>query len=207
MIEAQSEDRTRRLLEVGRKLVAELDPEAVLDRILAEAREITGAKYVALGVLNEPRSELERFLTSGIDPATHRSIGELPRGRGVLGVLIDDPRPLRLADVGDHPQSYGFPAGHPPTHTFLGVPIVVRGEVWGNLYLTEKEGDGESPTPTRRRRSYSRSGLPPRFRTLACMNRARAGVRRPRPPCGASRRLGTSPTRSAGFASSIGSSS
>ncbi len=137
------EYRIRRLLDVGRTLVAELDPEAVLDRILEEAREITGARYAALGVLNEKRTELERFLTVGIDQSTRRAIGELPRGRGVLGVLIEDPRPLRLVDVGRHPQSYGFPAGHPPMRTFLGVPILIRGEAWGNLYLTEKEDGGE----------------------------------------------------------------
>jgi signal transduction histidine kinase len=124
-------------------LVGELDPEAVLDLILEEARAITSARYAALGVLNQARTELERFVTKGIDPATHRSIGDLPRGRGVLGVLIEDPRPLRLADVSAHPQSYGFPAGHPPMQSFLGVPIVIRGRAWGNLYLTEKEGGGE----------------------------------------------------------------
>src|SRR5579862_1660415 len=104
-------DQIRRLLNVGRALVAEHDTERVLERILSEAREITGARYAALGVLDETRRELERFLTVGIDAATHRVIGALPRGRGVLGVLIDDPRPLRLADVGRHPQSYGFPMG------------------------------------------------------------------------------------------------
>ncbi len=118
--------------------MGELDTEAVLDRILDEARLITGARYAALGALDEGRAELERFLTRGIDAATHRAIGDLPRGRGVLGVLIEDPRPLRLADVGVHPHSYGFPAGHPPMHSFLGVPILIRGKAWGNLYLTEK---------------------------------------------------------------------
>ncbi|MBV9310326.1 MAG: GAF domain-containing sensor histidine kinase [Solirubrobacterales bacterium] len=136
-------DRLRQLLHVGRALMAEHDPEAVLDRILAEAREITGARYAALGVLNGRRTELERFLTAGVDARTHRAIGALPRGRGVLGTLIEYPHPLRLADVGEHPQSYGFPAGHPEMHSFLGVPILIRGEVWGNLYLTEKDGGGE----------------------------------------------------------------
>jgi len=133
----------RRLLQVGRALVAEHDTEAVLDRILTEAREITGARYAALGVLDGTRQELERFVTLGIDAPTHNAIGELPRGRGVLGVLIHDPRPLRLIDVGHHPQSYGFPMNHPEMRSFLGVPIVIRGEGWGNLYLTEKEGGGE----------------------------------------------------------------
>lgn len=140
---AEDEDKLRRLLDVGRALVGELDPDAVLSRLLEEARELTGARYAALGVLDETRSELERFLTVGIDEASRRAIGDLPRGRGVLGVLIDDLRPLRLADVGEHPRSYGFPAAHPPMHTFLGVPIVIRGEAWGNLYLAEKEGGGE----------------------------------------------------------------
>jgi signal transduction histidine kinase len=139
---SDGEDKLRRLLDVGRALVGELDPETVLHQILEAARELTGAHYAALGVLDETRSELERFLTVGIDAASHRAIGELPRGRGVLGVLIDDPRPLRLADVGEHPRSYGFPAEHPPMHSFLGVPIVIRGEAWGNLYLAEKEGGG-----------------------------------------------------------------
>jgi signal transduction histidine kinase len=136
-------EQLRRLLQVGRALVAEHDTEAVLDRILKEACEITGARYAALGVLDDTRRELDRFLTIGIDDATHGAIGDLPRGRGVLGVLIHDPQPLRLADVGQHPQSYGFPMNHPEMRTFLGVPIVVRGQGWGNLYLTEKEGGGE----------------------------------------------------------------
>jgi signal transduction histidine kinase len=134
------EHRLRRLVEVGRSLVTVLDPEAVFERLLDVARELTGARYAAIGVLDERRERLERFLTVGIDAETHRDIGELPRGRGVLGVLIRDPRPLRLADVGAHPQSYGFPLSHPPMQSFLGVPIMIDGEAWGNLYLTEKEG-------------------------------------------------------------------
>jgi signal transduction histidine kinase len=115
----------------------------VLDRILATAREVTGARYAALGILDERRTTLDHFLTDGIDELTRAAIGELPRGRGVLGALIREPRPLRLSDVSRHPQSYGFPEGHPTMKTFLGVPIVIRGAVWGNLYLTEKEGGGE----------------------------------------------------------------
>ncbi len=129
----------RRLLDAGRALMTELDLGVVLDRVLQTARELTGARYAALGILNEQRTELERFLTSGVDPETHRAIGDLPRGRGVLGVLIKEPRPLRLSDVGQHPASYGFPAGHPMMCGFLGVPIVIRGVAWGNLYLTEKD--------------------------------------------------------------------
>jgi two-component system, NarL family, sensor histidine kinase DevS len=134
------ESRLRRLLDVGRSLIAELDPDVVLERLLEVAQELTGARYAAIGVLDERREALEQFLTKGIDEDTHRAIGDLPHGRGVLGVLIRDPRPLRLADVESHPESYGFPLAHPPMHTFLGVPIVVHGEAWGNLYLTEKAG-------------------------------------------------------------------
>src|SRR6202161_802821 len=134
---------TGHLLDVGRALTKELDQRVVLDRVLQTAREITGARYAALGILNEQRSELEQFLTLGVDDDTQRVIGDLPRGRGVLGVLIDHPQSLRLAEVGQHPSSYGFPAGHPLMRSFLGVPIVIRGEVWGNLYLTEKQGEDE----------------------------------------------------------------
>jgi signal transduction histidine kinase len=130
----------RRLLDVGRALTQELDQRILLDRVLETAREITGARYAALGILNEGHTELEQFLTSGVDEATHQAIGALPRGRGVLGELIEHPRPLRLRDVGQHPSSYGFPVGHPQMRSFLGVPVAIRGKVWGNLYLTEKEG-------------------------------------------------------------------
>ncbi len=133
------ERRLRRLLDVGRSLITELDPEAVFARLLEVARELTGARYAAIGVLDERREGLERFLTAGIDDDTHRAIGELPAGRGVLGVLISEPRPLRLAEVGAHAQSYGFPLAHPPMTTFLGVPIIIEREAWGNLYLTEKD--------------------------------------------------------------------
>ena len=136
------EVRLARLIEVGRSLVSELDLETVLERVLEEARQVTGARYAALGILDERRRELERFLTAGIDAEARTEIGELPRGRGILGELIRDPRPLRLSDVGEHPRSYGFPPGHPPMRTFLGVPILIRGDAFGNLYLTEKEGGG-----------------------------------------------------------------
>jgi len=140
---ALDEPRLRELIEVGRTLVAELDPELVFTKVLEVARELTGARYAALGVLDEDRHELERFITLGVDEETRRSIGSLPRGRGVLGLLIEQPRPLRLAEVGRHPRSYGFPPGHPPMSTFLGVPVMIRGHAWGNLYLTEKAGGGK----------------------------------------------------------------
>ena len=131
--------RLERLIEAGRTLVSMLDLESLLERLLHTARELTGARYAALGILDEQRQSLERFLTVGIDDQTRGRIGDLPRGRGVLGELIRDARPLRVPDVGAHPASYGFPPGHPPMHTFLGVPIVIRGQAFGNLYLTEKE--------------------------------------------------------------------
>lgn len=128
------------LLDVARGLVAELDPETILSRILASARDLTGARYAALGILDEQRGRLEHFLTIGIDEHTRAAIGTPPSGRGVLGALLDDPRPLRLSDVGRHPHSYGFPAGHPIMKSFLGVPIMIDGQTWGNLYLTDKTG-------------------------------------------------------------------
>jgi signal transduction histidine kinase len=133
-------DQLARLIEVGRSLVAELNLPTVLDRVLETAREITGARYAALGILDEEKEELEQFLTVGIDDERRTQIGSLPRGRGVLGLLIREPKPLRLAEVGAHPDSYGFPPNHPPMTTFLGVPVRIRGEAWGNLYLTDKEG-------------------------------------------------------------------
>jgi len=131
------------VLDVARSVLAELDLDVVLDRVLHAAQDLTGARYAALGVLNETRTELARFLTLGMDEAAREEIGDLPRGRGVLGELINDPAALRLARVGQHPRSWGFPAGHPPMDTFLGVPILVRGEPYGNLYLTEKTGGVE----------------------------------------------------------------
>ncbi len=130
----------RTLIALGNSVLEESEMEVVFERVIDAARELTGARYAALGVLDDRRELLARFLTSGIDEDTRRVIGDLPRGHGVLGELIRDPRPLRLPDVGAHPRSYGFPIGHPPMDTFLGVPIVVGGEAWGNLYLTEKPG-------------------------------------------------------------------
>jgi GAF domain-containing protein len=137
------ERRLRSLLASSRAVSSMLDLEAVLPEVLAAARGLTGARYAAIGILGPDRQSLERFITSGIDPAEREKIGDLPHGRGILGLLIDDPRPLRLADVGAHPQSYGFPIDHPPMTTFLGAPVLIRGEAWGNLYLTEKAGGEE----------------------------------------------------------------
>jgi signal transduction histidine kinase len=137
------EDRFRRLIDVGSSLLSELDLEAVLNSVVEAARELTGARYAALGVLDPERRELERFINVGIAEEARHEIGNLPRGRGVLGELIREPAPLRLRDVNAHPHAYGFPPGHPPMHSFLGVPIAVRGETYGNLYMTEKRGAEE----------------------------------------------------------------
>jgi signal transduction histidine kinase len=134
---------TRGILKVARSVLEQLDIELVLKRVLDEARHLTGACYAALGVLDDSRSELSRFLTLGIDEHTRRLIGPLPTGRGVLGESIRSPRALRISDVGSHRYSYGFPVGHPPMSSFLGVPILVGGEPYGNLYLTEKQGASE----------------------------------------------------------------
>ena len=109
------------------------------------AAELTGAQYAALGVIDRGGTQLERFVTTGIDDETHRAIGDLPRGRGVLGVLIDEATPLRLHDLSEDPRSVGFPPMHPPMRTFLGMPILLRGVAYGNFYLTEKS-DGEDFT-------------------------------------------------------------
>jgi signal transduction histidine kinase len=128
----------RALLEAGVALTSELSLEALLQRLVETAAELTEARYAALGVIDPSGTELERFVTTGIDPHTHAAIGDLPRGRGILGVLIRDAEVLRLHDLSDDPRSVGFPPNHPPMHTFLGVPIHLRGVAYGNLYLTEK---------------------------------------------------------------------
>jgi signal transduction histidine kinase len=138
-----SQGRLRALLDAGLALTSELSLEAVLQRLAEAAAELTGARYAALGVIDRTGQELERFVTTGIDPETHAAIGDLPRGRGILGVLIRDARALRLHDLSEDPRSVGFPPNHPPMRTFLGVPILLRGTAYGNLYLTEKEGGGD----------------------------------------------------------------
>jgi len=134
------QDRLRALLEAGITLTSELSLDAVLQKLVETAGMLTGARYAALGVIDPTGTELERFLTHGIDPETHAAIGDLPRGRGILGVLIREATPLRLNDISEDPRSVGFPPNHPTMHTFLGVPIMLRGVAFGNLYLTEKEG-------------------------------------------------------------------
>ncbi|HKA27288.1 MAG TPA: GAF domain-containing sensor histidine kinase [Gaiellaceae bacterium] len=137
---SSNENRLRALVETGVAITSELSLDALLQRLVESASELTGARYAALGVIGQSGSELERFLTTGIDAETEAAIGDLPRGRGILGVLIRDATPLRLHKIGDDPRSVGFPPSHPPMRTFLGVPILVRGVAYGNLYLTEKAG-------------------------------------------------------------------
>ena len=140
----RSEDETaRRLVTILYELLDVDELEEVLRRVLVAAQELTGARYAALGLLNDERDALARFITVGIDEDERRVIGDLPLGRGVLGELIEHPRILRLAELAQHPRSYGFPPGHPGMKTFLGGPIVIRGEIYGNIYLTEKAGGAE----------------------------------------------------------------
>lgn len=137
-----AQERMRGLLEAVVAVAEDLSLEAVLDRVVASACRLLHARYGALGVIGEDRS-LSHFVTVGIDEELARRIGPLPTGHGVLGLLISEPVPLRLHDLRGHPKSYGFPEHHPPMKSFLGVPVRVRDVVFGNLYLTEKEGGGD----------------------------------------------------------------
>jgi signal transduction histidine kinase len=139
----ESEHRLRALLDAGIAVTSELSLDAVLQRLVETAAELTGARYAALGVIDRAGQGLERFIVTGIDAETQAAIGDLPRGRGILGVLIRDAKPLRLEDLSSHPSSVGFPSHHPPMKTFLGVPILLRGVAYGNLYLTEKADGAE----------------------------------------------------------------
>jgi signal transduction histidine kinase len=133
----------RRVLEATLLLEKDVELPALLRHIIDEARSMTGARYGALGVLNDDRTALAEFLTVGLEKDEEERIGPRPTGQGVLGLLIVDPKPLRLADLGSHPDSYGFPPNHPPMTSFLGVSIKVRDAVYGNLYLTDKIGWSE----------------------------------------------------------------
>ncbi len=127
------------LLDAVSAISSDLDLTSVLTRIVAAAARLTDAEYGALGVLGSD-GRLVEFLTTGIDEATRDLIGDLPTGDGILGVIIAEPKSLRLVDLAAHPRSVGFPANHPPMNTFLGMPVRIRGTVFGNLYLTEKRG-------------------------------------------------------------------
>jgi signal transduction histidine kinase len=136
-------ERLRNLVDAVLLIGSDLDLPTVLRRIVDSARTLVDAKYAALGVLDEDKHALEDFITVGLAPEAVRRIGHLPEGHGILGLLIVDPKPVRIPDVSKHADSFGFPPNHPPMGSFLGVPVLVRGEVFGNLYLTEKQGAAE----------------------------------------------------------------
>lgn len=132
--------RDRMLIEAGLALAAELDLDAVLQRIVQLAVALTGARYGALGVLAEDGRSIERFLTEGISDEVRAKLGDPPVGHGILGLLITERRPMRIPDIQQDPRAHGFPPNHPPMHSFLGAPVLARGQIFGNLYLTEKQG-------------------------------------------------------------------
>ena len=137
-----SRERLRALLDAVVGIGSDLDLRSTLQRIVEAACALAGARYGALGVLGPDRL-LSDFITHGIDPEAHAAIGDLPHGRGVLGLLITDPQPVRLPDITRHPRSYGFPPNHPPMRSFLGVPVRTRDQIFGNLYLADKRDAAE----------------------------------------------------------------
>ncbi|WP_433066731.1 GAF domain-containing protein [Dactylosporangium sp. CS-033363] len=134
-----SRERLRALLDAVVAIGSDLDLHSTLERIVEAACTLADARYGALGVIGADRMLVE-FINHGVTPEQRAAIGDLPRGHGVLGLLIDEPRPIRLKDITEHPRAYGFPPGHPPMHSFLGVPVRIRDQVFGNLYLAEKRG-------------------------------------------------------------------
>ena len=138
-----SQERLRALLDAVVGIGADLDLASTLDRIVAAACELVGARYGALGVVGHDGKRLVRFITHGVTDEQIAAIGPYPEGHGILGLLIDYPEPIRLTDLTEHPRSFGFPPNHPPMKTFLGVPIRTRDHAFGNLYLTEKAGDAD----------------------------------------------------------------
>src|SRR3954454_20351260 len=139
---AESRERLRALLDAVVGIGTDLDLHSTLKRIVEAACRLAGADYGALGVIGPDRTLVE-FITQGIDEDAHQTIGDLPRGHGVLGLLIEDPKPIRLPDITAHPRAYGFPADHPPMRSFLGVPVRIRDQGVGDLYLAEKAGGGQ----------------------------------------------------------------
>ena len=137
-----AQGRLRGLLRANALVAGDLSLPVVLRQMVGAARDLLGARYAALGVLGRD-GELEQFVHAGMDDAQEAAIGDLPRGRGILGLLISEPVPIRLARLGAHPAAAGFPAGHPPMGSFLGVPVRIGEEVFGNLYLTERTAGGE----------------------------------------------------------------
>src|SRR5207249_1592868 len=140
---ARIRERFERLLAAGVAIFSRHELDQVLQEVVDAAREVVGARYAALGVVGADRQSLVQFVTSGIDAETRTRIGDLPRGRGLLGHVIHEAKPIRTADLNRHPQRYGFPPHHPPMTSFLGVPVKSQSGVFGNLYLTEKIGAAE----------------------------------------------------------------
>ncbi|HEX5580265.1 MAG TPA: GAF domain-containing sensor histidine kinase [Gemmatimonadaceae bacterium] len=139
-------DVTAGLIEAGIALAATQSLDRLLQEVVDIARQLTGARYAALGIVDEAGTGLADFITSGLTPEQRKRIGDLPTGHGILGLLVRDARPLRLEDLRDHPASIGMPPNHPPMHSFIGMPVVTRGRVFGNLYLTDKRGEPEFTT-------------------------------------------------------------
>ena len=139
----RAQERLTALLDAVMAVTADLELSEVLTRIVRSACELVDAKYGAMGILGPDREHLVEFVTRGLTKEEREAVGEPPSGHGVLGLLVHDPRPRRLREIRDHPDSYGFPPNHPPMHSFLGTPVRIRDEVFGNLYLTEKQGASE----------------------------------------------------------------
>ena len=142
----RAQERLTALLDAVMAVTADLELSEVLTRIVRSACELVDAKYGAMGVLGPDREHLVEFVSRGLTKKEQEAIGDLPSGHGVLGLLIREPRPRRLTDLGSDPDSYGFPPNHPPMHSFIGTPVRIRDEVFGNLYLTEKQGAAEFTT-------------------------------------------------------------
>ena len=135
---ARTQSRVQHLLDAFLSVSTGLDLDSTLRRIVEAGVGLVDARFGALGVLREDRVGLAAFINVGIDDELRAKMGALPEGKGVLGQLITEPYPLRIPDLGQHPSSVGFPPHHPEMHSFLGVPVLVRGAVFGNLYMTEK---------------------------------------------------------------------
>jgi signal transduction histidine kinase len=141
-VREESRDRMALLVEAGMMLASELSLDSVLQRMVELAAKVTGARYAGLGVLG-PGEGIREFVTVGVTAEQRQHIGELPVGRGVLGLLITEARTIRIPDIGRDPASVGFPPNHPEMHSFLGAPVKAGGRVFGNIYLTEKQGASE----------------------------------------------------------------
>lgn len=139
-----AQNRLRGLLQANRAIIGDLGLGTVMLRIVEAACALVNARYGALGVVAPEGAGLEQFIHVGMDNGVVEQIGHLPEGKGLLGLLIEQPEPIRLKDLGKHPHSVGFPADHPPMQGFLGVPIRVRDEIFGNLYLTREDDEGFS---------------------------------------------------------------